>query len=295
MRDFKITQRITESSDNISRYFNEVSKQKVLTPQEESELAFLAKKGDSKAKDQIIRSNLKFVISVAKSYSGYSIPLSDLISEGNKGLVEAIEFFNPETGFKFISYAIWHIRKNILLYLSENTRQIKIPINVITEIRKYQKIEDEFSSMHGRSPSFDEVYEIIKESGDKELSNGAINMIKNEVSTVPLSNPDNDGESSFSPIDYLNSGEDTDYYINSLGDSKILGIAFKSLTPIERECLKMKYGINEERTEYSYLQIAEKFSKSREWARMLVKKAERRIKLIITRSKSLSDELSIRI
>lgn len=147
MREFKIINRITNTSDNLNRYFSEISKYELLSPEKEAELAFKAKDGDEKAKEAILKSNLRFVVSVAKSYVSGNSPLEDLISEGNKGLVEAVENFDPTTGFKFISYAVWHIRKNILVYLNNHTRSIRIPSHVNNEMRKYHAIEESFISL----------------------------------------------------------------------------------------------------------------------------------------------------
>jgi len=137
MREFKIINRITGTSDNLTRYFNEISKYEILSPEKEAELATMARGGDTKAKEKILKSNLRFVISVAKSYVSEHSPLEDLISEGNKGLVEAIENFDPSNGFKFISYAVWHIRKNMLLYINNYSRVIRIPTNINQEMRNY--------------------------------------------------------------------------------------------------------------------------------------------------------------
>jgi RNA polymerase primary sigma factor len=157
MRDFKISVRITDTSQNLSRYFSDITKEKMLDPQVEADLAMRAKEGDVKARERIILANLRFVISVAKAYAGKNAPLEDLISEGNKGLIEAMEVFDPTAGFKFISYAVWHIRKNIFLYLSNNSRVFRIPGNVANELKRYQSMEDFFIGQNGREPSVDEI------------------------------------------------------------------------------------------------------------------------------------------
>ena len=154
MREFKIINRITNTSDNLNRYFNEISKYEILSPEKEAELSHKARQGDEKAKEAVLKSNLRFVVSVAKSYVSAHSPLEDLISEGNRGLVEAIETFDPTNGFKFISYAVWHIRKNILLYLNNYSRSIRIPTNVNQEMRKYHAIEESFISYNRRDRAF---------------------------------------------------------------------------------------------------------------------------------------------
>ena len=146
MREFKIINRITNTTDNISRYFSEINKYEILTPEKEAELAVKSKNGDLKAKELILKSNLRFVVSVAKAYASPQNPLEDLISEGNKGLVESIETFDPSTGFKFISYAVWHIRKNIFLYLNNVSRSVRIPSNITQQLRQYHTMEESFIS-----------------------------------------------------------------------------------------------------------------------------------------------------
>ena len=297
MREFKISNnKFTDTDENLLRYFNDISKEKTLTAQEEADLAFLAQGGDQLAKDKIVKANLRFVISVAKQYTQYNISLGDLISEGNKGLMEAIEKFNPSTGFKFISYAVWHIRKNMLLYISENSRQIKLPLNVVAEIRKYQRVEEEFLTKIGRLPSMEEVLEVFEEKGDIALSGTTITTIKQNVTTVPLSpEGSDDPERNFGPINYLSSTETSDKSIIESSRKKSLDIAFNRLETINSlypELLKLKYGINDLNEEFSYKQIGDKYKKSAEWARGNIKKAERRFKVILTRDRSLRNEIS---
>lgn len=296
MKEFKIANnKFTDTDENLLRYFNDVSKEKTLTAQEEGDLAFLAKEGDQSAKDRIIKANLRFVISVAKQYTQFNISLGDLISEGNKGLLEAIERFNPSTGFKFISYAVWHIRKNMLLYISENSRQIKLPLNVVAEIRKYQRVEEEFLTKIGRLPSMEEVLDLFEEKGEYKISGSTITTIKQNVTTVPLSpEGSEDPEKNFGPINYLASSETSDRLIIESSRGKSLDRAFNRLRAVNSiypELLKLKYGMNEFNEEYTYKQIGDKYERTAEWARGNIKKAERRFRVILTKDRSLRNEL----
>jgi RNA polymerase primary sigma factor len=296
MKEFKIANnKFTDTDENLLRYFNDVSKEKTLTAQEEGDLAFLAKEGDQSAKDRIIKANLRFVISVAKQYTQFNISLGDLISEGNKGLLEAIERFNPSTGFKFISYAVWHIRKNMLLYISENSRQIKLPLNVVAEIRKYQRVEEEFLTKIGRLPSMEEVLDLFEEKGEYKISGSTITTIKQNVTTVPLSpEGSEDPDKNFGPINYLASSETSDSLVIESSRGKSLDRAFnrlKAINSIYPELLKLKYGMNEFNEEYTYKQIGDKYERTAEWARGNIKKAERRFRVILTKDRSLRNEL----
>ena len=286
MREFKIINRITNTTDNLTRYFNEISKYEILSPEKEAELATMAKNGDAKAKDAVLKSNLRFVVSVAKSYFSTHSPLEDLISEGNKGLVEAIENFDPSNGFKFISYAVWHIRKNILIYLNNYSRAIRIPINVNQEMRKYHEIEGSFISYNGREPSIEEMLEIIEnpESGFS-ISNNAIETIKNNPISIPLENYGSDNEDSISPLNWLESSENTDGIIINEDLRRTILSVLDELKPMEKQITLLKYGLGESREPMSYKSIGEKMERSPEWARGISKKAEMRMKVIIRRRK----------
>jgi RNA polymerase primary sigma factor len=284
MREFKIINRITNTTDNISRYFNEISKYEILTPEKEAELAVKSKNGDTKAKELILKSNLRFVVSVAKAYSSPQNPLEDLISEGNKGLVEAIETFDPSTGFKFISYAVWHIRKNIFLYLNNNSRSVRIPTNITQQLRQYQTLEESFISYNGREPSVDEMLSLIEENTDIQLSASAIETIKNTPRSIPLessSNPSDD--ESFSPINWIESENNTDSNIIKQDLRESIMSILSELKPMEREITILKYGLGENQEPQSFRQIGEFYERTPEWARIISNKAEKRMRIIIRR------------
>ena len=284
MREFKIINRITNTTDNISRYFNEISKYEILSPEKEAELAVKSKNGDLKAKELILKSNLRFVVSVAKAYSSQQNPLEDLISEGNKGLVESIETFDPSTGFKFISYAVWHIRKNIFLYLNNNSRSVRIPTNITQQLRQYQTLEESFISYHGREPSIDEMLLIIEENTDIELSASAIETIKNTPRSIPLESSANvSDDDSFSPINWIESETSTDSNIINEDLKKSIMSILSELKPMERQITILKYGLGENEEPQSFRQIGESFERTAEWARGISNKAERRIRAIVSR------------
>ena len=279
MRDFKILVRYANPTESLSRYFTEISKEEILTPEKEAELAFLVRGGDEKAKDKLVRSNLRFVVSVAKAYATNNIPLEDLISEGNKGLIEAADLFDPSTGFKFISYAVWHIRKYIFLYINNLSRSVRIPTNVTNEMRKYQSVEDAFVSYNGREPSVDEILEIMESNGDS-ISYATVQAIKNKPTSVPFENTGSwDDESVFSPANFIKSEYNTDNYSISEDMKVIINELLKSLNPIQRQIMELKYGLGESYKEpMSFSQIAEKLERTPEGIRLIAKKAERIMK-----------------
>jgi RNA polymerase primary sigma factor len=144
---------IDTSEDSIAMYLKEVRKIDMLTPQEEVILAQKVKEGDRAASDRLIKANLRFVISVAKEYQGQGIPLVDLISDGNLGLIKAAEKFDPTRGFRFISYAVWWIKQSIIQGLNDNARTVRLPVNVTNNISKLKREIERFEQIEGRKPT----------------------------------------------------------------------------------------------------------------------------------------------
>ena len=158
MREFKVGDRYTQHTRITDRYFTDISSLPMITHEEEARIAFRAREGDQRAIDELVKANLRFVISVAKMYSrGSSTVFEDLISEGNLGLIEAAHAFDPTTGFKFISYAVFHVRKNMIIYLSGPYSQIRIPSNKVQSILKMSKIESYLTQTLDREPTRDEL------------------------------------------------------------------------------------------------------------------------------------------
>lgn len=160
MRQLKITKQITgRESYSIEKYLQEIGKIHVLSPEEEADLAKRIRNGDKAARERLVLSNLRFVVSVAKQYQNHGLTLGDLINEGNVGLIKAAECFDETKGFKFISYAVWWIRQSILQAIAENARLIRLPLNKISTINKvnrcYTALEQEFQ----REPTEDEIAE----------------------------------------------------------------------------------------------------------------------------------------
>ena len=280
MKDFKILVRFSNPTENLSRYFSDIMKEEILDPQTEANLALRAREGDELAKAKIIKSNLRFVVSVAKAYSGKNAALEDLISEGNKGLVEAIELFDPTTGFKFISYAVWHIRKNIFLYLNNTSRTIRLPGNLLNELKRYQSIEDAFANEHEREPSLEEVLYLINDRGLDPISTRTIEIIKNKPTSIPLESTSNpDDETSKAPINWISAEEIYDPFMKEEDNKVTISRILSALKENERKMVEMKYGLNGFTT-MSFFQIGSHFGKTPEWARSNLNKIERRLKAI---------------
>ena len=142
-----------QENDNevLSIYLREINRIPLISHEEEYELALKAKKGDKAARERILRANLRFVVSVAKKFRGQGLPLSDLINEGNIGLITALDKFEPEKGYHFISYAVWWIRQSIMKALSEKGRAVRLPLNRSNELMQIQKAQK--AIMHEKETS----------------------------------------------------------------------------------------------------------------------------------------------
>lgn len=148
-----------DTDDSISKYFKDVRKSIILTPQEEIELAKRIKNGDTKAIDELVNANLKFVISIAKEFQGQGLPLSDLISEGNFGLIKAAHRFDHERGWRFISYAVWWVKQSIIQSLNDNARIVRLPANVINKLSYLKKEIAKFEHANEREPVYGEIFD----------------------------------------------------------------------------------------------------------------------------------------
>lgn len=148
---------LTENSELLQQYFKDISKYPIYKGEEQIELAKKAKNGDKRAKEKLINSNLRFVITCAKQFVGQGVPLIDLISCGNEGLILAINKYDPDRGYKFISFAVWYIRREILRAIYNTGRTIRYPITYITKITKVKKAYEEFVNKYQREPSDEEL------------------------------------------------------------------------------------------------------------------------------------------
>ena len=180
MKQITVKQSITNRDrDSINLYLKDIGHIKLLSPEEEKELAYKAREGDRKARDRLIAANTRFVVTVAKQYQGQGLDLEDLISEGNAGLIKAADKFNPDLGWKFISYAVWWIRQSIIQALSEKSRTIRLPLNQVALLNKIRKSTAEFVGKNEREPSLEELAELtgIEESKIITILNMSAHLI----------------------------------------------------------------------------------------------------------------------
>ena len=181
MRQLKITKSITNrESEALEKYLQEISKEELISIEEEVELAARIRKGDQKALERLTKANLRFVVSVAKQYQNQGLSLPDLINEGNVGLIKAAERFDETRGFKFISYAVWWIRQAILQAIAEQSRIVRLPLNQVGSVNKINRVLSRFEQENERRPSVEEISERIDLPEDK--IDEAINISGKHVS-----------------------------------------------------------------------------------------------------------------
>ena len=207
MRQLKIQKSITNrSSEALDKYLVEIGREPMITVDEEIELAQAIHKGGpagERAKEKLIKANLRFVVSVAKQYQHQGLNLTDLIDEGNIGLVKAAEKFDETRGFKFISYAVWWIRQSILQAIAEQSRIVRLPLNQVGAVSKLNQVSSEFVQKHNRRPSVQELSDLT--GIDETNISQSLSADNHHMSIdAPFSDDDDNSMS-----DMLSSGEDT--------------------------------------------------------------------------------------
>ena len=148
-----------DSENSLRIYLREISKTDLLTPAQEVELAEKIKNGDKKARAHMIKANLRLVVKIAQDYSNYGLPLSDLISEGNIGLMKAVERFDPEKGGKLSTYASWWIKQSIKRALANQSKTIRLPVHMVDKISRMRRISNMLAEDLGREPTDSELSE----------------------------------------------------------------------------------------------------------------------------------------
>lgn len=291
MRQLKIqADRRTNRTENISRYFTEVSSLPMLSPDEEFEIGKRVQQGDQAAIEKLISANLRFVVSVAKQYTNPEVSLEDLICQGNVGLCDAARQFDPTRGFRFISFAVWHIRKEILVYLNTDTRTVRVPQNILTDLSKIRKANEQILQEEERLGTAEELEERISQFSTKEIKADKIQRILQvETKGVPIDS--SISEDILSPIDWLSSDATTTSLTDESDISETVRIALSKLTPIQREVVCRKMGLNGGDPEHFSI-IARRHEKTTEWARLVYVKALRIMQVKMKSNREIRNVLS---
>jgi RNA polymerase primary sigma factor len=258
-------------------YLENIGRYTLLTPEKEVILAKRVKAGDQNALEELVNSNLRFVVSVAKQYQNKGLSFGDLINEGNLGMIKAAERFDETRGFRFISYAVWWIKQSILQSLAENSRIVRQPLSVSGALNKLGKAHSRLEQKYGREPTRDELEEIQSLLPDylKHFSSGA-------GKTVYLDEPfeagNEDGNSLVNLLEQKAERSPDERLINESLKTEIID-ALERLPYREAEVVKLYFGIGMERP-LTLEEIGEKITITKERVRQLKEKAIRRLRHI---------------
>lgn len=276
MRQLKITQSITNrrESHTLEKYFTEVSNVPMITPDEEVVLAKRIREGDELALEKLVKANLRFVVSVAKQYQNRSLPLNDLINEGNLGLIKAAKKFDETKGFKFISYAVWWIRQSIMQALAEQSRIVRLPMNKSGAINQIRRAYAELEQRYEREPTEEELADVL----DMKPSE-VRNTLGAEVKQMSMDAPFGEDESG-SLLDVLENQTtgptDGELVFNDSLKVETLR-ALSTLTAREREVIMMSFGIGHDNP-YTLEEIGDAMGLTRERVRQIREKALQKLR-----------------
>lgn len=245
MKAIRINQKITNrENSSFKQYLREVNEIPMLTPAEETELAYKAVNGDKSASEELVKRNLRFVISIAKSYATDKICLEDLVNEGNIGLVKAVETFDPDKGYKFISFAVWWVRKIIMEYVSKYGKTVRIPANRINDLSKLNKY---ISAVEQKNCHRVDIEEVILEF-PKEMSTNDFVLLDslNSFSVDSIDREIHSDENNTVVSDLMYDVDDysTDYLLDESDIKSEINLALSTLKPRNKQIMEMLFGIN---------------------------------------------------
>jgi RNA polymerase primary sigma factor len=261
---------IDTSEDSISKYLKDVRKIDMISAEEEAVLAEKVAEGDPIATEKLVSSNLRFVISVAKEYQNQGLPLSDLISEGNLGLIKAAAKFDPTRGFRFISYAVWWVKQSIIQSLNDNARTVRLPVNVTNNVSKLKKEMAKFEQEHGRKATSNDI-----------LTDNKGNILDMSILLHPTCgslnekiNEDGDEVMDVIADDSFNR-PDEDIYTDEVLKNE-LNETLSVLSERERKIIEMYFGMDG--SSMTLEQIGDEYGLTKERIRQIKEKALRKLK-----------------
>lgn len=274
MRQLKITKSITNrESASLDKYLQEIGREELITADEEVILAKKIREGDQVALEKLTKSNLRFVVSVAKQYQNQGLSLPDLINEGNLGLIKAAKRFDETRGFKFISYAVWWIRQSILQALAEQSRIVRLPLNQVGSLNKINKAYSRLEQQFEREPSAEELSEILELPQDK-----VADTMRVSGRHVSMDAPFVNGEEN-SLLDVLVNHDSprADNLLMNESLQREIERSLSTLTERERDVVKLFFGIGINHG-LTLEEIGAKFDLTRERVRQIKEKAIRRLR-----------------
>ncbi len=262
-----------EEQSALDQYLRDVSRHELITPEREKELGALAQQGDQDAIQELARANLRFVISVAKKYQNRGVSLTDLIQEGNVGLVTAARKFDPDQGVKFISYAVWWIRQAILASLANHGRAVRVPLNRASDLARIFREKERLKQEKGREPSTDELAEATHLTPELVESLQTLNSAE-----IRLDAPIGDSEDSQLVERFITEeAAEPEVEVESRLLTETITEALETLEPRDAKVLRLYFGLEGER-EHTLEEIGNMLGVTRERIRQLRDRALRRLR-----------------
>ena len=262
-----------EEQSALDQYLRDVSRHELITPEREKELGALAQQGDQDAIQELARANLRFVISVAKKYQNRGVSLTDLIQEGNVGLVTAARKFDPDQGVKFISYAVWWIRQAILASLANHGRAVRVPLNRASDLARIFREKERLKQEKGREPSTDELAEATHLTPELVESLQTLNSAE-----IRLDAPIGDSEDSQLVERFITEeAAEPEVEVESRLLTETIADALETLGPRDAKVLRLYFGLQGER-EHTLEEIGNMLGVTRERIRQLRDRALRRLR-----------------
>jgi RNA polymerase primary sigma factor len=262
------------SDDSVKMYFKEMGQYRLLTQEEETALAIRANEGDEKAKHILAECNLRLVVSIAKRYIGRGLQFSDLIQEGNIGLIKAIEKFDYTKGFRFSTYATWWIRQAVTRAIADSGKTIRVPVHMVESINKYKKAYARLTAETGSEPSEEELVEALGITPEKLKD-----IIKAAQDTVSLDSPVGEEEDS-TMFDFV--ADDRDVTLTDSVDQTLLreqlSEALSILSEREEKVIRMRFGLDDGNPK-TLEQVGKELKVTRERIRQIEAKALRRLRV----------------
>jgi len=262
-----------EEQSALDQYLRDVSRHELITPEREKELGARAQKGDEEAIQELARANLRFVISVAKKYQNRGVSLTDLIQEGNVGLVTAARKFDPEQGVKFISYAVWWIRQAILASLANHGRAVRVPLNRASDLARIFREKERLKQEKGREPSTEEL------AAATDLTPELVESLQTlNAAEIRLDAPIGDSEDSQLVERFITEeAAEPEVEVESRLLTEAITEALSTLEPRDAKVLRLYFGLEGER-EHTLEEIGNMLGVTRERIRQLRDRALRRLR-----------------
>jgi RNA polymerase primary sigma factor len=253
------------TGDALGLYLRDIGREKLLTPEEEIKLAARIKRGDKKARQRMIEANLRLVVKIAAEYADYGLPLLDLISEGNIGLMKAVERFDPKKGGKLSTYAGWWIRQAVRRALANQSKTIRLPVHQADKLARMRRVSEQMTVELGREPTDEEIAEEVGLTPQKIT---ALKSSSIRPASLDARIGQDNGDTGLGDLIADESAEDPSDQLKDKDMREGISTLFKALTPREREIMRLRYGLGG-RQEKTLEEIGDKLGVTRERIRQI--------------------------